>query len=179
MTSTSSALLLAVDPASRKSGVALFSERELLCARAADVRSIGPGVAGGKFTESIRRADNMGREIATVAAGMTGITTRVTRIVIEYPRVYKTGPANRLPSDDVLIIAAAAMSAWVNLSAFYPDAEIEAVRPQDWKGQVPKEAMCDRILSRLSPQEKSNVQDLKNDNIIDAIGIGLYASRRA
>lgn len=172
------ALLLAVDPASRKSGVALFSERELLCARAADVRAVGP-VAGGQFTESIRRADNMGREIATVAAGMTGITQRVTRIVIEYPRVYRTGPANKLPADDVLIIAASAMSAWVNLAAFYPNAEITAVRPQDWKGQVPKQAMCERILSRLSPAEKTTVQDLKNDNIIDAIGLGLYASRRA
>lgn len=167
-------LLLAVDAASRKSGVALFADGRLVSARAADV-----GGRSGQFTESIRRADNMGREIVAVAASMTGPTAIVNRIVIEYPRVYKTGPANRLPADDVLIIAASAMSAWVNLSAYYTAAEIEAVRPQDWKGQVPKQAMCERILSRLSPAELSVVDDPKNDNIIDAVGIGLFSIRRA
>ena len=169
-------MILTVDAASRKSGVALFHDDGTLCtAVAVDV----PGVAPG-FGASLARANNMGTEIGRFAIQLPSSypARRVDRVLIEYPRIYKSGPAAKLPGDDLLVLSASAMAAWVNLSAVLPDAKIEPIRPQDWKGQVPKSIMVARILSKLAPNELARVADPKNDNIVDAVGIGLHALRR-
>lgn len=169
-------MIIAVDAASRKSGVALFTTHgKLVSARAADVNGSAPG-----FGASLSRANEMGTRIAVITSEMmarVGLSS-VTRVIIEYPRIYKTGPAAPLPGDDLLVLSASAMAAWVNLSALYPNAKIEPIRPQDWKGQVPKKIMTQRILIRLNPEESAVIENPKNDNIVDAVGIGLHAMRR-
>lgn len=173
--------LLCVDAASRKSGVALFSKNcRLISAKAADVASVKKKGVYDKsvlFGMSIARADKMGREIALVADSMSKLV-KPARIVIEYPMFYRTGPASRLPGDDILVLAASATAAWVNLAALYPEASVEPVRPLEWKGQVPKRIMNQRVLDRLAPDELTFVEDTENDNILDAIGIGMRICKR-
>lgn len=173
--------LLCIDAASSRSGVALFSARgRVVAAKAADMKDTNADSynGGGPFGVALARAERMGREIAVVAASITNILPGVCwprRIIIEYPRIYKEGPMANLPGDDLLVLAAAAMAAWVNLAALYPQASIEPLRPQDWKHQVKKKIMLERILDRLDPDELAQITDKKNDNVIDAVGIGLHA----
>lgn len=169
-------MIFTVDAASRKTGVALFrDDGTLVTARAVDVPGKSPG-----FAASLERANAMGSQIGQLAFLLAKAfpDRRVDRVIIEYPRIYKAGPAAKLPGDDLLVLSASAMAAWVNLSAVFPDAKIEPVRPQDWKGQVPKDIMVRRILARLSRAEIAAVADPENDNIVDAVGIGLHACRR-
>lgn len=177
--SVSATGLLCIDAASRRSGVALFSSNmRLLAAKAVKVPAgkthIDPNVA---FGLAIGRADEMGRRIAVTSDELSKLI-KPARIIIEYPRIYREGPKKSLPGDNMLVLAAAATAAWVNLAALYPDASIEPVRPQDWKGQVPKDAMVARVLRRLASDELAYVEDPTDDNIVDAIGIGLHACRR-
>ena len=50
------------------------------------------------------------------------------------------------------------------------------VKPAEWKGQVPKKIMNERVLSKLSAQERAIVKD--NHNAIDAVGLGLHVLGR-
>lgn len=175
--------LLCIDAASRRSGLALFSAHSrLLIAKAADLPA-SPQIVGDTaraFAMALERAERMGREIALVADKMLGTLPerfKPRRIIIEYPRIYKKGPGANIPTEDILVLAASAMAAWVNLAALFPMAGVEPVRPRDWKGQVKKEIMCDRIRARLDADELAvmSASEQANDNIIDAVGIGLAA----
>lgn len=158
--------------------MALFSKNcRLLSAKAADVKGVKHPDPAMAFGMSIARADRMGREIAVVSDSLSALV-KPARVVIEYPMIYKTGPARHLRGDDILVLAAAATAAWVNLAALYPDASIEPVRPLEWKGQVPKRIMNKRVLDRLDPDELKYIEDQDNDNILDAVGIGLRICRR-
>lgn len=59
-------------------------------------------------------------------------------------------------------------------------ADVVEYQPMVWKGNVPKEIMRPRILSKLDTQEVARIPKTlyKNHNVIDAIGIGLYGLRR-
>lgn len=51
-------------------------------------------------------------------------------------------------------------------------------RPREWKGQVPKDIMIERIQDKLSPEEHKRVElpraRSKAHNVWDGIGIGLF-----
>lgn len=49
--------------------------------------------------------------------------------------------------------------------------------PAEWKGNVPKQIMTQRILIRLSDEEKTRMVN-KEHNTVDGIGIGLKFLRR-
>jgi hypothetical protein len=60
-------------------------------------------------------------------------------------------------------------------------APVHLIFPREWKGNVPKDVMLNRIMSKLSDEEKERIPKLpksKLHNVIDAIGIGLWATRR-
>ena len=77
-----------------------------------------------------------------------------------------------------------AVSRVVGAVAFHvPAKKIELVRPAVWKGQVPKEICNRRTFSRLTPREKilielANCPESLKHNLLDAVGIGLWAIKR-
>lgn len=55
------------------------------------------------------------------------------------------------------------------------------IPPPDWKGTVPKDICNTRVLSLLSPGERKRIPSLpekKLHNVIDAVGIGMFFTRR-
>jgi len=92
--------------------------------------------------------------------------------VIEYPK-------NRIstPNVDSLLKLAASCGAYTALlqAAGF---SVEWVLPHEWKGHVPKQVMCKRILDKLETHEYSKVRRLKNHNVLDAVGVGLWKLKR-
>jgi hypothetical protein len=92
-------------------------------------------------------------------------------LVSEIPQVYwgRSGGGN---ADDLIQLAGV-----VGAVAHAIDAkDFVAYRPRQWKGNVPKEAMCKRIESRLSAEELAAIAPCPaslRHNVVDSIGVGL------
>ncbi len=100
-----------------------------------------------------------------------GLINTVDRLVIEMPRVYPGMPGIDL--NDLLNLAAMVG----RFEAIFPS-HIR-VFPSQWKGQVPKAVMNNRVLNKLSIAERvvvdsADVIRSKRHNMLDAVGIGLY-----
>lgn len=104
----------------------------------------------------------------------------VSRIVVEVPQVYSGPRAVGDPND---LVQVALCAGWV--VGTYRSAAYEAVRPAGWKGQETKEITQKRVLQSLCAAELKVLNaELKNvkkniaHNMLDAVGIGLWALRR-
>lgn len=97
----------------------------------------------------------------------------VNRVIIEHPRIYTgSGKPKSIDENDLLDVAAvgAAVASWCN---FDP----ETLFPSEWKGQVPKEVMTERIRRALTDDERASIAKCKASlmhNVLDACGIGLF-----
>lgn len=92
--------------------------------------------------------------------------------VCEFPFVY---PGGRGKGDGNSLLSVARIAG--RLTALVPESRLKFVYPRSWKGTVDKAVMCQRILDRLSEQEKRclpKVPKSKLHNVIDAVGIGLH-----
>lgn len=100
-------------------------------------------------------------------------------LVIELPQIYRQSRWKGDPND--LIQVALTVGA---LESRIPHQDSLLVHPHDWKGSTPKNIMEGRILDRLSDKEKiifqEGVQRLgtKKHDVVDAVGIGLWALLR-
>jgi hypothetical protein len=109
----------------------------------------------------------------------------ITRVVIERPMIYPGGRQKARPAD--IIALAVRAGEWGGKVAAFTGSVPEYVEPARWKGQVPKDIHHARILAKLSPEEQAvltsagnGVAPSKRHNIVDAVGIGLFAvGRRA
>lgn len=145
-------VLVAIDPGSLKSGYAEFHDGELL-------RAETVAVSGRYWTDRIKPMVNELGELFSLVPD---------RLVLEWPRVYRTGFVN----PDSLLTVAAVVGALV---AILPMSAVQLVRPRDWtngKALGPNE-----IAPLLSPQELLVCEDLGVDGW-DAVGIGLWALGR-
>jgi hypothetical protein len=104
-----------------------------------------------------------------------------SRVVVERPRIYPGGRTKN--PNDVLSVAinAGEWAGRYQARGF----KTEYVEPQRWKGSVPKEIHHPRIFAKLLPSEQVVVADAgkgiapsKRHNMLDAIGIGLWAVGR-
>ena len=100
-------------------------------------------------------------------------------LIIEVPQAYGVG-AKVDPNKLALLTLLAGV-----LIGTMPDAKWKTPKPREWKGQVPKEVMNTRTLNALTPAEHTrmihHLQDVPKSvrhNVWDAIGIGLWASKR-
>lgn len=98
-------------------------------------------------------------------------TAPVTFWVSEFPKVYTVGKSKGDP-DDLLQLAGVVGALTGKLGPG------EIVRPYQWKGQVPKPVMVERIKSKLTAEELELVRLPRakslHHNIWDAVGIGLW-----
>ena len=96
-------------------------------------------------------------------------------LVIELPQVY---PSHPVPPNDLVTLAF--------LAGRYVGArEAFAVFPRQWKGNLPKGACAARVRAKLSPEERAvvdecacKVPEKQMHNVMDAVGIGLFAEGR-
>lgn len=150
--------LLAIDPGAHSLGWASFQDGLLMSA----------GWAGDQTPSAIARLKPFQRP--------------TDLIVVEVPQVY-VARSGAPPGD---LVDVAVMAGLVIGLAVSKGAEIvQTPRPAEWKGQVPKAVLHSRLWSLLSAVEEASLRaDLsavatsKRHNVLDAVGIGLWALRR-
>lgn len=103
-------------------------------------------------------------------------STDLSMIIVEMPRVYPGMPQTDL--NDLLDVCGVGAAVATRFNAVaVPKIEIRHVFPSEWKGQVKKRVMLDRIDKKLSHEEALVVQKTNKDDtedILDSIGIGLW-----
>jgi hypothetical protein len=166
--------LLAVDPGIRGCGVALFEGRTLCLA---------------KYVENpIRRGDDLEAQLAMAHAvwALSDHRTPVDLVVVEWPQVYQ-GSKQKGDPRDLLTLAGVDAAICCMVLAVARTRYL----PAEWKGQVPGDLMCCRVVgceamackkhAPVLPGKLSSTELLccqhqpqgKFHNVADAIGIGL------
>jgi hypothetical protein len=150
-------LLLAIDPGLRGCGVALFRDGELEQA---------------VYVEGHNHAQRAACWLAMVGAVDDFVGRRtVGQLVLELPQVY-TAAKSKGDNNDLIQLAAVCGG----LSHTFRTAEQRVYLPAEWKGQVPKEIVHARIMTRLKPHEKAAISCRKQSllhNVLDGTGLGL------
>lgn len=165
-------MIAAVDPGIRGCGVAIFSSSAPRLDWAGYVRN--PMESGDNLdrSRSMARAVVM-EENELIRAGIVGCSP--IALVVEWPRIYMPGKSKGNNADLLyLTCVAGALAAWHG-------EQVRAVHPDAWKGQVPKTVMAGRIRMRLQPDEVARIRPCAaslEHNVLDAIGIGLWAVGR-
>lgn len=104
---------------------------------------------------------------------------RPVQAVIEKPQIYEPRKWKGDPND----ILNLAVIVGVCTAALAPYCETRFVTPHMWKGSRPKKLDNEYTISLLSPVEKSVLAENQCpksylDNVIDAIGLGLWTLKR-
>lgn len=163
-------MILFIDPGLRGVGAALFRPDGTLSV-ATYVKN--PVVSGRGYSAHVALAEQIYREYLRENA--------VRRLVIEHPVIYP-GMASRRGGenpDDLLDVVAvgAAIAGFERASDGSFGAEVVTVKPSEWKGNMPKERMTERIRAKAEQRgELSRIVALKSimHNVLDAYGIGLW-----
>lgn len=145
--------LTSIDPGVHSLGVACFTERVL---------------KGAYFLENDQQ-----QYLAEMVSVVEGDS-----VISEQMQAYAPGQQKGDQADilHVNITVGALMQHTVANKGFF-----QMVYPRTWKGNVPKEVMLNRIMSKLTEAEKKLLPKLpktKLHNVIDAIGIGLWKLER-
>lgn len=95
-------------------------------------------------------------------------------LYVEVPRIYPQSDQRKGDLNDLIELAGvvgALTSYWRSVSFYYP---------ADWKGQVPKKIMTERIRKKLRPEELDKIvsSGAKDHNTLDAVGIFLHSVGR-
>lgn len=106
---------------------------------------------------------------------LLALTNDIVRV--EMPRIYPGSGQRKGDLNDLLDLAAV-VGYWEDRLRGSQD--VKRVFPATWKGQVPKKIMNARVMAKLSEREAHTIRHVgaKDHNIIDAIGIGLWALGR-
>ncbi len=161
--------LVSLDPGIRGSGTAFFVGNELLLA---------------SYVRNPLKRDNGPAECLAMAQAIAEWARKlgpVNTLVVEWPRIYTAGKQRskegswRDPNDLLGLAAIGTATA-----ALLPNVTVQRYFPDDWKKQVSKIAMNNRVEGRLSTIELARVEDAGAlmHNIWDGIGIGLKALSR-
>lgn len=159
-------MTLCVDPGTRSCGCALFFGTALVRAAL---------IADGY--EGIQRSDP--RTWAAMAVNVFDwarcqLPHRWLEIdvVLERPRIYPGSEQQKGDLNDLVDLAGVIGA----IAGEHSDDRIHFYYPSDWKGQVKKAVMTQRILKHLTDAERSRIDRVgaKDHNTIDAVGIGLF-----
>lgn len=153
-------MLLSLDPGKKACGVALFENRELVAA----------WLSKGK-----NWLDTSKSVIADLKNHVPLST--ITHFAAELPQIYtqnkQKGDPNKSLTPLILVVGAVGMALDVSTTTYLPF---------DWKRDVEKPIMLERIWARLSVEERGRVVlpgNKKNQgDVKDAIGVGLRWNKR-
>lgn len=173
-----SCYLLAIDPGLRVAGVALFDLETKTLFRAWACKSpVASPIVGAVAWAAM--AEQIHKETAAVTQDWL---RGVERLILEEPQVYRGSKQKGDPDD--LIQLAGVDGAIVGRFDNGADSRLFAsVKPSRWKGTIDSDVMLDRILGKLSADEKAWIvkstrsRDF-NHNAVDAVGLGLWALGR-
>jgi hypothetical protein len=150
-------MLYTIDPGLRHAGKAIFEDGKLL--RAELIRN--------PLTEG--RGPAAWHDISWAFWKQTPFPVPADMLVCEMPRVYP-GVRAEDPNDllDLAGVLGAVVSSFPGIVRMY--------FPSDWKGQVPKKTMTERIRGFVKPEEWRRIADdgAKTHNTLDAVGLGLF-----
>jgi hypothetical protein len=101
-----------------------------------------------------------------------------TTIAIEKPQVYTQSKLKGDPNDLITL----ALMAGATCAVLGKKTQVAEYLPRQWKGQVPKEIMANRIAGKLSQTEHGVIEMPRaksyRHNVWDAVGIGLHHLKR-
>lgn len=164
--------LLAVDPGTEEAGVALFAlpKKEVVDVRLCAYSSTAPAK---------RRAPHVAQMVVIAGGDMlrgAGGDLCSTSLIVEDQQIYRHGPG--VAVDPASILPVTLMAGGV-LFGFLGAVGVMQPLPSEWKGQVKKMVMVRRILESLSASERALMQSVNdNHNVVDAVGLGLWALGR-
>lgn len=158
--------IVAIDPGFRDCGVAVFGHDVLV--HCDHVKSDATGlVEAVQFSETARSVVDF---VASCGVG------NIFDLVIEYPQQYARSPAPRESVQRLVGVIGSLVSQFHQKTGGL-GVKVTTYKPREWKGQVPKEVMQNRILKRLSDQEFDRIPKMSRtrvSHVYDAIGIGLH-----
>lgn len=102
------------------------------------------------------------------------------RVVCESQVIYPGKSRKDVDLGDLLSVAASAGAVTALLAAVLEVKSLETVAPFEWKKAVRKDLMTQRIrdaLFEVNPDATNYRTELKNHNVVDAVGIALYSAR--
>lgn len=164
--------LVAVDPGLRGCGVAVFYAG--LLTWASYVRSPEKTKRGGAAWIAMGGAvaEALGRKLGPINyPGSVGY--------VEYPQQYD-GAGHTADRGDISELTAVAGGLALVLRGYC--AEVRTPKPREWKGQTPKEIHVARTARKLSAAEMATLEPCPESlrhNVLDAVGIGLWALGRS
>lgn len=95
------------------------------------------------------------------------------RAVIEYPKMRRDTPN---PEAIVKLSAACgALTGILQAGGF----SVLWVEPHSWKGSVKKDVFTKRLLAKIPQCDYCKIENIKDHNILDAVGIGLWQRRKS
>jgi hypothetical protein len=153
--------LVAVDPGKELAGVAYFRDDTLVAAALIRPDPATPYWVARFVAEWVQRE---------VKEPLDAILCEAQQI---YPGPRKADPNDLLP----LAYVAGAVQARINAGQY------GLVLPRVWTGGVPKDVRVRKVLNELTPEETDVFNEVagpkgKMHNVVDAIGIGLFALKR-
>ena len=162
-------IVLSIDPGARGCGCAWWAGGELLHAQYVPGAS-GKGDTGpSEWLETVRAVE------AASGEALDGLRPDV--VVVERMQVYVRSKGD--PRD---LLALAAVGG--GLFRAFGDAEVVGPLPREWKGQVPRVMMGNRVEQKVrdrgwwgrvsEPRRKANLND-----VMHAVGLGLWYGARA
>ncbi len=161
-----SVTLIAVDPGLRGSGLAIYRGGVLHHAeyvKNPDEFNRGP-VAHSSMADRLYHV-----------AYMPHSDVRNTHLIVEFPQIY-SGPGKGADPNDLLDIAGVASATVQVFTECILSANLRWVKPFEWKGNIKKQIMTDRILASLTDGERAVIvsSGSKDHNTVDAAGLGLH-----
>ncbi len=172
--------MITIDPNLRGCGVAVWFRGNLVSANYVKSKNESRG-RGYKIYKDLAASvtsdlHSVNSELAQMARG------RVLGdpLIIELPRFYGSTHEKGDPNDliDVCGVGAACATAIATQHTQWGSTcNVEHVFPSEWKGNVKKSIMLERIWSKLSDAEKAVVQKTNKsdtEDILDSVGIGLF-----
>jgi hypothetical protein len=165
-------VLISIDPGYGHCGVALFEE-EVLQKAFLVTTSSRASVEASQFVDM---ADAVWTRLEKEGVKKQS----AMEVAIEYPQQYTQSPAPR-EAVQRLVGVIGALLARLQSETGGLRVKVSSYKPREWKGQVPKKIMQQRVLDRLAPEERDRIEALpasKVHNVHDAVGVGLHHIKR-
>jgi hypothetical protein len=165
-------MIFGLDPAvgtSNAAGVALFNPLIRRCV-AADI------IRPRKDLVGLPRILDVARRAADWALDALPSGEHVTVFVAEMPKIYPD-ERKKDPNTSLMPLAGVLAAVAAHLERDGRTPETFAPYPREWKGTIPGEVFCGRILERLDPRELAIVNAVMpaglRHNAVDAVGLCL------
>ena len=162
-------MIFAIDPGLRWCGFAVFNGNGHLV-EARLIKSQETSARGPPAWKAM--ADGVRARVEAVTQAerdrfLCAIRAPVKTLVIEVPRIYPHSRDQKGDLNDLLELAGVVGA----ISQLFP--VMSHVYPADWKGQLPKKVMNERVLRTFTAAEGDSL--IHHDhNTLDAVGIGLH-----